>query len=216
MTSATTRPATATGTRDLLIAAFTELVSKKDYLNELDSQLGDGDHGSTIARGGEAAIAALTAKSAPASVNEAFTAAGTAMMTSMGGASGVLFGVFLRAAGLCAPAQTLDAATLAGFIEKGVGELERKTPARVGDKTMMDALIPAAAALRGAAGQPLADALQAAATAARAGSDSTSGMLPRLGRAATLGERARAPRDPGSTSIAILFETLAQKAASLT
>lgn len=203
---------TAIETRSLLIAVFTELIGQKNHLNELDSQLGDGDHGSTMARGGESAIAALNAAPPPASVNEVFVTAGTAMMTSMGGASGILMGVFLRAAGLCAPAQTLDAATLAAFVEKGVAELERKTPARVGDKTMMDALVPAAAALRDAAARPLNDALRAAAKAARAGSDSTAGMLPRLGRAATLGERARDPRDPGSTSIAIFFETLALKA----
>lgn len=201
----------ATETRDLLAAVFTELAAQKDFLNELDSQLGDGDHGSTIARGAEAALAALAADPEPAPVNKIFVTAGTAMLTSMGGASGVLFGVFLRAAGLCDPSQTLDSATFAAFIEKGLAELERKTPARTGDKTMIDALAPAVATARAAADRPLATALQAAAKAARAGSDSTSGMIPRHGRAVTLGERARDPCDPGSVSVAIFFETLARK-----
>jgi dihydroxyacetone kinase-like protein len=195
-------------TRDALVVALTTLSSNGNYLNQLDQALGDGDHGSTIARGCDAAIGDLQ-KRTFATVNQVFEAIGSAMMRSMGGASGILFGVLFRSAKNCPASETMDAASLARFLRRGVEELKRKSPAAVGDKTMMDALVPAVEALETKQAEPLDAALRAAASAAKQGASSTIGMLARFGRATTLGERVRAAQDPGATSIALFLESLA-------
>ena len=140
------KPLSLLETRDALRAALSTLSSSGDYLNQLDQALGDGDHGSTIARGSAAAIRDLQARTFT-TVNQEFEAIGSAMMNSMGGASGILFGVLFRAARNCPASETLDAPTLAAFLRRGLDDLKRKSPAAVGDKTMMDALVPAVEAL---------------------------------------------------------------------
>jgi len=206
-------------TCEALVAALTTLSSNADYLNRLDQALGDGDHGSTIARGSDSAIRELQSGSFD-SVNHEFETIGTAMMKSMGGASGMLFGILFRSAKKCPASETMDTPTLASFLRCGLAELKRKTQAAVGDKTMMDALVPAVAALEAQETMPLQLALKSAAAAANEGAKSTVGMLPRFGRATTLGERARAARDPGATSVALFVgslsnavDTLSSKAA---
>jgi len=194
-------------TRDALVAALTTLSSRSDYLNQLDQALGDGDHGSTIARGSDAAIRDLQVRTF-ASINQQFEAIGSAMMSSMGGASGILFGVLFRGAKNCPAAEALDAATLAAFLRRGLDDLKRKSPAAVGDKTMMDALVPAVEALEAQRGGSLASALEAATAAAKKGAESTVGMLARFGRATALGERVRSAQDPGATSIFFFLESL--------
>ena len=201
------RPLNLLETRDALVAALTTLSSKADYLNQLDQALGDGDHGSTIGRGSNAAIRDLQGRTF-ATVNQEFEAVGSAMMNSMGGASGILFGVLFRSARSCPASETMDAATLAGFLRRGLNDLKRKSPATVGDKTMMDALVPAVEALEAKQAEPLAVALREATNAAKQGAQSTVGMLARFGRATALGERVRAAQDPGATSIAIFLESL--------
>ena len=201
-------------TRDALVAALTTLSSRGDYLNQLDQALGDGDHGSTIARGSDAAIRDLQAGTF-ASINQEFEAIGSAMMNSMGGASGILFGVLFRGAKNCPAAETLDAPTLAGFLRRGLNDLKRKSPATVGDKTMMDALVPAVEALEAKQEDSLAFALESATAAAKKGAESTVGMVARFGRATALGERVRAAQDPGASSIFLFLDSLtaaAQKA----
>ncbi|HEY0790437.1 MAG TPA: dihydroxyacetone kinase subunit DhaL [Chthoniobacterales bacterium] len=198
-------------TRAVVTQALKQVAAQRDRLNELDRGLGDGDHGTTIARGANAAIA-LLGTAAPASVNEVFTSIGGAMMKSMGGASGVLFGTFFQGAKACPTSPVLDVGTLAGFFEKGVESLKQKSKAVVGDKTMMDAVVPAVEAMaQGAANsQPLEAVLQQAAEAAEKGAQSTKGMLPRFGRARTLGERAAAAQDPGATSVSLFLQGLCE------
>ena len=205
------KPLNILETRDALVAALTTLSSNADYLNQLDQALGDGDHGSTIARGSDAAIRELQARTF-ATVNQEFEAIGSAMMTSMGGASGILFGVLFRSAKNVPASETMGAATLAGFLRRGLDDLKRKSPAAVGDKTMMDALVPAVEALEAKQTEALDLALRAAAVAARQGAASTVGMLARFGRATALGERVRQAQDPGATSIALFLESLATAA----
>ena len=201
------RPLNLLETREALVAALTTLSSKADYLNQLDQELGDGDHGSTIGRGSDAAIHDLQARTF-ATVNQQFEAIGSAMMNSMGGASGILFGVLFRSARNCPASETMDATTLAGFLRRGLNDLKRKSPAGVGDKTMMDALVPAVEALEAKQAEPLAKALRSATSAAKQGAQSTVGMLARFGRAAALGERVREAQDPGATSVALFLESL--------
>ena len=190
--------------------ALEDIAARRDELNELDRALGDGDHGTTIARGTKAATDALRGADL-GSVNDVFTLAGRAMMKSMGGASGVLFGVFFQGAKACAASQVLDAQTLFGFLKSGLEALKQKTKAQPGDKTMLDAVVPAIAALEQAtqASAALDSALAQTAAAAEHGAQSTAGLLPRFGRARTLGERAAAGRDPGATSVSVFLRGLA-------
>jgi phosphoenolpyruvate---glycerone phosphotransferase subunit DhaL len=201
------KPLNLLQTRDALVAALTTLSSSGDYLNQLDQALGDGDHGSTVARGSDAAIRDLQARNF-ATVNQEFEAIGSAMMNSMGGASGILFGVLFRGAKKCPATEILDTSTLAGFLRRGLDDLKRKSPAAVGDKTMMDALVPAVETLEAKQGESLASALRSATEAAKKGAESTVGMLARFGRATALGERVRAAQDPGATSIFLFLESL--------
>lgn len=197
-------------TRSLVARALEDLAAKRDDLNELDRGLGDGDHGTTIARGAKAATDALREANL-GSVNEVFTLTGRAMMKSMGGASGVLFGVFFQGAKACAGAPVLDTPTLHDFLKSGLEALKQKTKAEPGDKTMLDAVVPAVAALGRAsqASATLGTALKETAAAAEHGARSTAGLLPRFGRARTLGERAAAVQDPGATSVAVFLRGLA-------
>jgi phosphoenolpyruvate---glycerone phosphotransferase subunit DhaL len=134
------------------------------------------------------------------------------MMSSMGGASGILFGVLFRAAKNCPAAEVLDASTLAGFLRRGLDDLKRKSPATVGDKTMMDALVPAVETLEAKQNETLPTALRSASEAAKKGAESTVGMLARFGRATALGERVRAAQDPGATSVFLFLDSLTSAA----
>jgi dihydroxyacetone kinase-like protein len=201
-------------TRALLSKALQSLAERAAYLNDLDRAMGDGDHGTTIARGVKSVLRDLEAAS-PLNVNEVFILVGKGMMKSMGGASGILYGVFFRAAQDAAPTAQLDRRTLAELLNFGLSSLKQKTKAEVGDKTMIDALVPALQALDQAGTDSLSGALDAAAAAAEKGAERTIGMLAKFGRAKTLGERAVGTQDPGATSMALLFRGMAEAAATL-
>jgi phosphoenolpyruvate---glycerone phosphotransferase subunit DhaL len=200
--------------RVLVIAALQALAQKASYLNELDRASGDGDHGTTLSRGASSAIRELESTNL-ATVNEVFVIAGKAMMKSMGGASGVLYGTFFRAAQDEAPALRLDRVTLGRLFGCGVRSIRQKTKADVGDKTMLDALVPALKAVEESDSDSTATVLDAAAGAAEKGARSTIGMVAKFGRAKTIGGRAAATMDPGACSVALLFRALAQAAREL-
>jgi dihydroxyacetone kinase-like protein len=191
--------------------ALEDIIENRERLNELDRALGDGDHGTTIARGAKSAIDALR-DAHPVTTNEVFVLTGRAMMKSMGGASGVLFGMFFQGAKACPDAQFLDTTTLLSFARSGLDNLQQKTKAAVGDKTMLDAIVPAVDALTEEAkhSTPLAAALKRAAEAAEQGAQSTIGLQARFGRARTLGERAASVQDPGATSVSLFLAGLAK------
>jgi dihydroxyacetone kinase-like protein len=201
-------------TRTLLSRALQFLAERTAYLNELDRAMGDGDHGTTIARGVKSVLRDLEA-APPLSVNEVFVVVGKGMMKSMGGASGILYGVFFRAAQDAPVATQLDSRTLSEFLHFGLGSLRQKTKAEIGDKTMMDALVPALRAFDQAGPDSLSQALDAAAAAAQIGAEATVAMLAKFGRAKALGERAIGTQDPGATSMALLFRGMAEAAAKL-
>ena len=198
-------------TRLLVSRALEDIIENRERLNELDRALGDGDHGTTIARGAKSAIEALR-EAHPATTNEVFVLTGRAMMKSMGGASGVLFGMFFQGAKACPDAQVLDTTTLLIFARSGLASLQQKTKAGVGDKTMLDAIVPAVDALAQEAeeSKPLPAALKHAAEAAEQGAQSTIGLQARFGRARTLGERAASAQDPGATSVFLFLAGLAK------
>src|SRR3984885_638374 len=199
--------------KELLVKTLSSWVTERDRLNELDRALGDGDHGSTISRGAQAAIDSLQTGNF-SSVNQVFAAVGRAMMTSMGGASGMLFGLFFRSAERVPASEVLDLVTLSALFDRGLDDLKARTKAQPGDKTMFDALIPALTTLRESRGD-LISALDRAASSAIQGAQETVDLLPKFGRAKTLGERARGTADPGAISVALFFTGLAANAKSL-
>lgn len=179
----------------------------RDRLTELDSAIGDADHGANMDRGLTAVVAAVDA--APAADPAALLKqVGMTLVSKVGGASGPLYGtLFLRMAG-AAGAGPLDGAGFARALRAGLDGVVARGKAERGDKTMLDALIPACDALDAAlaGGGSLGAGLRAAAAAAGDGRDATIPMLARKGRASYLGERSVGHQDPGATSTALLLD----------
>lgn len=189
-------------------AAVTE---KRDWLTELDSAIGDADHGANMARGMSAVGEKLSA-GAPGTVDELLKTVGMTLVSSVGGASGPLYGTFFLRMGMAAgPVTALDGPALAGALRAGLDGIVARGKAEAGDKTMFDAMAPAVDAMDAAlaAGASVPDAAKAAADAATAGRDATLPLVARKGRASYLGERSAGHLDPGAASTAILFDTLA-------
>jgi dihydroxyacetone kinase-like protein len=185
---------------DEFLAAFR---SAREELDELDRQSGDGDFGSNLLPAVQRADEALQG-SAPVTPGDAFATLGTALMGA-GGTSGPLFGVWFRALAR-ASGDALDAPGLSAGAAAGVAAVQRLGHAEPGDKTMVDAMAPAAAALADCAHRELGEAVAAAAAAAAEAADGTAGLLARRGRASYVGEVARGVRDPGAVAVAIFFE----------
>ena len=194
------------------LARFEALVTEqRAYLTELDSAIGDADHGANMARGMTAVIEKIGAAHAGA-VDELFKAVGMTLVTSVGGASGPLYGTFFLRFGMDAgAAKTLDGAALGTALRAGLEGVVARGKAEIGDKTMFDAMSPALDAYDAAiaAGSDVAAAAQAAFAAAQAGRDATLELVARKGRASYLGERSAGHLDPGATSTTLLFEALA-------
>ena len=195
------------------LSRFTQLVTEnRSYLTELDSAIGDADHGSNIARG-MAAVMEKTAAAPSSAVDELFKLVGMTLVTSVGGASGPLYGTFFLRFGTTAGAVTeLDSAGLAAALRAGLGGIFARGKAELGDKTMFDAMSPAVDAFDAeiAAGADLAAGAAGAAAAAAAGRDATEPLVARKGRASYLGDRSAGHLDPGATSTAFLFQALAE------
>ena len=191
------------------VRSFARLVAeKRDYLTELDAAIGDADHGSNMDRGMKAAVAAID-ESHPATAGALFSKVGMTLVSSVGGASGPLFGtLFLRIGATLGDAETTSAAQLAAALRAGLGGVVDRGKAGPDDKTMYDALAPAVDALDVALadGADLPAGLKHARDAAAAGRDATTPMLARKGRASYLGERSVGHQDPGATTVALLFE----------
>ncbi|GAA2381145.1 dihydroxyacetone kinase subunit DhaL [Dactylosporangium salmoneum] len=187
------------------IAAVTAAVrTEADRLTELDTAIGDGDHGVNLRRGFDAAAAAVDSL-APGSAGDVLGKTGTTLLSKVGGASGPLYGTLFRALGKTLRAGGSLAEGLQAALD-GVRQLGKAAP---GDKTMVDALTPAVAAYAAAAGEGEADAARAAADAAAQGARATVPMQARKGRASYLGERSIGHQDPGATSTALILAALA-------
>ena len=197
-------------------AAFEEWVRRfahhvaenRDFLTELDAAIGDADHGSNMDRGMKAAVVALN-ESPPATAGALFSKVGMTLVSSVGGASGPLFGtLFLRIGTTLGDAETTSAPQLAAALRAGLGGVVDRGKAGPEDKTMYDALAPAVDALDAALadGADMVTGLKHARDAAAAGRDATTPMLARKGRASYLGERSVGHQDPGATTVALLFE----------
>jgi dihydroxyacetone kinase-like protein len=183
----------------------------RERLTELDSAIGDADHGINMDRG-FAAVAADLSAHAPAGIASAFKNVAAVLIRTVGGAAGPLYGTFfLRGAGACTGKTELEAADVLAFFEAGVDGVQQRGKASAGDKTMLDALLPALDAMRASLrdGGGVSAMLDAAAAAAEQGMLATIPLSARKGRASYLGSRSVGHQDPGATSAYLLLKTAA-------
>lgn len=188
------------------------VAANKDLLTRLDSAIGDADHGANMDRGMRSVTAALDTGAPPATAAALLTQVGMTLVSTVGGASGPLYGtLFLRMAAAAGERTCLDGPAFATALRAGLGGVIQRGKAQAGDKTMIDALAPAVDELDRAlvGGARLDMALAAATIAAEAGRDATTAMLARKGRASYLGQRSVGHPDPGATSAALLVAAAA-------
>jgi len=189
--------------------------AERDHLVALDSAIGDGDHGTNMTRGFDAVVQALEPE-IDAAPGRLLIVAGKTLVSTVGGASGPLWGSALRAAGrVLGDAPAFDSEQLVVALAAALASVRDLGAAAPGDKTMVDALEPAVATLREAIARrrPLQAALTEAAEAAEAGMRATVPMQARKGRASYLGERSVGHQDPGATSTALIIRALGRAAA---
>jgi dihydroxyacetone kinase-like protein len=184
------------------------IAAHKDELTELDSAIGDADHGFNMDRGMSAVVKTLD-EGTGGTPSALLKQTGMKLVSTVGGASGPLYGTaFLRMSAAVGDAPALDAPTFAKALRAGLEGVVTRGKAVAGDKTMFDALSPAVDALDAAVAddQSLPDALRATVAAAEKGRDATIPLVARKGRASYLGERSAGHQDPGATSAALLFD----------
>ena len=190
---------------------YAEIIDEqKSYLTDLDSAIGDADHGTNMARGTAAVVATLDDAN---TVDALLKKAGMTLVSTVGGTSGKLYGTLLMRAGMATGAVTAAApAEFAKAFRAGLDGLIARGRTELGDKTMVDALAPALDALDAAvaAGTPLAEAVAAARDAAVVGRDGTIPLVARKGRASYLGERSAGHLDPGAASATMLLDALVE------
>ena len=196
----------------MLCAAVAKIRENHEHLSKLDSATGDGDHGTAMSRAADAVQKAADGDSS-GKLKSLLHDVGWGVMSIDGGSTGPLFGSFFM--GLSdgvGDNDVLDAAALAATFEAGLAKVQKQSKAQVGDKTLMDALIPAVEAMRAVAdgGSGVDGALTQAAEAAEKGAAATADMQAKFGRARNLGERTIGHVDPGATSMAYLFRGFAE------
>lgn len=198
---------TAEDARNMLLYVADKIIAAKPYLTEVDSAIGDGDHGIGMAGGMQKAKKKLLKMENEENVYQLFETAGQAMLMSMGGASGVIFGsLYLAGAKDMAPSDTISSGALTAMERKSLDAIQERGKASVGDKTMVDALAPAVEAMEANAGADLLTVLKAAEEAAREGMENTKKYVAKFGRAKSLMERAIGHQDAGATSVYLIFQ----------
>jgi dihydroxyacetone kinase-like protein len=193
---------------DTLQAAYAE---NRQRLTDLDAAIGDADHGINMDRGFSAVQTRLAANF-PADIRSVLQAAAATLIRTVGGASGPLYGTFfLRAGEACAGRPLLEAADIVRMFQAGIEGVQARGKAAIGDKTMLDALLPALTAMRKGLenGGTLAGVLDEGAAAAEAGMLGTIPLQARKGRASYLGPRSIGHQDPGATSAWLLIQAAA-------
>ena len=199
------------------VRAFAATIAEnKEYLTELDSAIGDADHGINMNRGMQAVLAKLEGDR-QADAGALLKTVGMTLVSTVGGASGPLYGtLFLQMGSSAAGKPELSDEDWAAALAAGVAGVQRRGKAELGDKTMIDALVPAVQALRSslADGSAAGEALHRSAAAAREGMIATIPLVARKGRASYLGERSADHQDPGATSSWLLLRTAAETLAA--
>jgi dihydroxyacetone kinase-like protein len=184
---------------------------RADYLTQLDSAIGDADHGINMNRGLTAAVEALDGYDAR-TVGDVLVRTATVLLSKVGGAAGPLYGTALRAVGRALDSPTVESQQLGAALRAGLDSLQKLGAALPGDKTIVDAYAPALAAYDTEleAGGDMVSATRAAANAAEEGMKATTAMQARKGRASYLGARSIGHQDPGATSTWLIFRSLAR------
>ena len=191
-----------------------KIEAEKEYLTELDNEIGDGDHGSNLARGFEAVEKKLPSL-AGGDIGALLKGVGMQLVSTVGGASGPLYGTaFMKAGMACKGLTEIDGPAFVKAMEAAVDGIKMRGKATEGEKTMLDALCPALKVLQDdvTAGKSLKEALQDAAQAAEKGVEYTKTIIATKGRASYLGERSLGHQDPGATSSLYLLQVLAEMA----
>lgn len=188
------------------------LRENRDFLTQLDSPIGDADHGVNMDRGFQAVVEKLPSV-AGMDIGSILKTVGSTLVSTVGGASGPLYGTaFLRAGIVSAGKHELDEADIVSILEAAIAGIKARGKAQSGEKTMLDALIPALTAAKEAEARhlDLSQLLQHASAAAEVGMKATIPMLATKGRASYLGERSIGHQDPGATSSWLILKTLAE------
>lgn len=187
------------------------LDEKRAYLSDLDAPIGDSDHGTNMARGFNKLVEKLPTVE-DTDIGNILKTSGMVLISSVGGASGPLYGtLFMRSAMAVQAKQELNTTDLSNLVKAGLEGVVQRGRAELGDKTMVDALSPAVDALAEAAAndKTVIEALDACVEAAEQGMLSTTPLIAKKGRASYLGERSQGHQDPGATSTYLLLKTLA-------
>ncbi|MEQ8675402.1 MAG: dihydroxyacetone kinase subunit DhaL [Aggregatilineales bacterium] len=191
---------------DMIVAIAAQIAENRDLLNQLDSALGDGDHGTSISTAFSSA-AEQVKQLEDAQPADILKTTASVVMNRMGGASGALFGtLFMKAALTAKDKTTLTKSDMDALWQAGLDGVKSRGKSDVGDKTMIDALSPAVQAFCGA--QDFGSGWQSAAEAAQRGAKSTKTMIAKHGRAKFISERAIGHQDAGATSITLMFEAI--------
>lgn len=194
------------------VRSFADVIAEnKEYLTQLDSAIGDADHGINMNRGMQAVLGKIEGVT-NGDIGELLKNVGMTLVSTVGGAGGPLYGTLFLQFGAATVGKTdIEPADWALALEKGVEGVQMRGKAEPGDKTMVDALIPARDAFRKAVdeGEPFADALGRSAAAAEEGMKATIPWVARKGRASYLGERSAGHQDPGATSSYLLLKAAA-------
>jgi len=195
---------------EILQAVAKRIEAEKDFLTQLDNEIGDGDHGINMARGFQAVEQKLPTL-ADKDIGAILKGVGMQLVSTVGGASGPLYGTaFMKAGAACKDKMELDGAGFAAALDAAIGGIKMRGKAHEGEKTMLDALCPAYAALQEglAAGSDTKAALEAAVAAAEKGVEYTKTIIATKGRASYLGERSIGHQDPGATSSLYMLQTI--------
>jgi len=193
------------------------LNANRAHLSEIDGAIGDGDHGINMSKGFTAAGKRLSA-APPQRLATALGTLGETLVESVGGAMGPLYGnFFIAMSEALGDRELVDADAFSAMLDASLAAIQEIGSARVGDKTLLDALAPARDAFAAAAkaGRPFFTALEEMASAAQKGRDSTKDMVAKVGRASRLGERSRGVLDAGATSCALILSTMAKSLRAL-
>jgi phosphoenolpyruvate---glycerone phosphotransferase subunit DhaL len=201
---------TAATVRQWLHAFAEEATERRAELTKLDTAIGDGDHGTNMDRGMRKAVEKLDAQEGD-DIGALLKTVGMALVSTAGGAAGPLYGtLFLQLGTKAAGKEELDLAGWTEALDAAVTGVRARGKAEPGDKTMVDALLPALEALRAAEGEELGEALRRSAAAAEEGMRATIPMEARKGRASYLGPRSVDHQDPGATSTHMLLDSAAK------
>jgi len=196
--------------REMFLYVSRKMVESKDLLTQADKAIGDGDHGVGMARGFEA-VAEKLEKQSFNNTGDLLKTIGTTLLMSVGGAAGAIFGTFFRGGAKdLENSPSLDSRALSRMLLDGLEAVRQRGGAKIGDKTMVDALQSAALKSEDMSSAPLSESLPAVAGAAEQGMEKTKEMIASIGKAKTLGERSLGHADPGAISTYLILQFMTE------